>query len=309
MVEVAIIIPTFNRAAVFSKTLHAVHEATATIAAEIIVVNDYKHENVTINFDEYSNVKLINNPKQGVASARNLGASIAVAPLLIFVDDDMLINSEAIHKAIRFLTNHKQASYNANWVYEPMLIKQLHTTQFGRFLLANNFHSLQGWNKNNVNWVENQLIKSNGITSQFLALHKTDFEKLGGYNEKFPFAGFEDYEFSKQFITHNIVNYIDTTVMIYHNEIDRTTPNEWLQRKLRGAKTQRVAVNLGHTELVIHYSILKRCSYTLLILIKPLLIRMLTLIPNFKIIDIIYFKIINILLGTAIYEGYNFKHN
>ena len=304
----SIIIPTKDRGNIFQQTIAAACIAIEDMDAEIIVINDSKTAEVKLIDANKSNIKVLNNPLSGVASARNLGASIARSSYLIFVDDDMIINKDALINSIEFIKTHTNSTYNANWTYDEKLVAEISTTQFGRYLIHYHFTSLQGWNNNFTTWEENTLLKVNGITSQFFAITKADFTKIGGYNENFPLAGFEDYEIYLKLKKNNIVNYIDTRTRIYHNELDRITPVNWLDRKERGATTRRIAVEMGLLELTIKYNNLKKMIYKLLIFLKPVLLLTLKIIPNGKIYDKLYFKMINLLLGLYIYKGYNSKN-
>lgn len=304
MVEASIIIPTFNRNESVNTCVKSILLCELN-NIEIIIVNDYKGGMVILNEENKSDlITLVNNPKQGVASARNYGADFSNSQNLIFIDDDMIVNRETIFKAIDFLNTTKKSTYNADWVYEQELLNKIIKTQFGRYLIAFNYTSLRGWNDKSIDWKPNTLIKAKGITSQFFAIKKNDFELVGGYNEKFPFAGFEDYELNIKMKEKNIVNYIDTSVLIYHNETDRVTFHSWLQRQKRGAQTRKIAVEMGFSELNINYSFLKRNLYIILSILKPFIMFSLKIIPNKNSFDSIYFKLINVLLGVNIYEGF-----
>lgn len=305
MVIASLIIPTFNRNISVNACISSILKCKLD-NIEIIIVNDYKEGSVVLSEENKSSlIHIVNNPKKGVASARNYGANQAHSFKLIFVDDDMIVNRETILKSINFLDTTKKKSYNANWDYEKELLSQISKTQFGRYLIHYNFTSLKGWNNNTIEWKDNALIKSKGITSQFFAIKKEDFDFVGGYNESFPFAGFEDYELNIKLKEKGIENYIDTEVLIYHNEFDRVNVINWMQRQKRGAQTRKVAVNMGFSELEINYRFGKRILYFTFLLLKIPIMFWLKIIPNKKKFDVFYFKCINILLGVNIYEGYH----
>lgn len=307
MVEISIIIPTYNRTESLNTCVQSIL-ASGLCTLEIIIVNDHKDgKAVLYKENESSLVRVVNNPKKGVASARNYGAGLAISSKLIFVDDDMILNRDAIVKAVQFLDTTTNGTYNANWVYHDDLLHVISKTQFGRYLIGHQFTSLKGWNNNALEWKENALIKANGITSQFLAVKKKDFLLTGGYNEYFPHAGFEDYELNTRFKALGFGNFIDTNVLIYHNEIDRLEPLSWLQRQGRGAETRKVAVEMGFTELSISYQPLKKVIYTTLSLFRKPILFSLKFIPNRTFFDPLYFKWINVLLGITIYVGYHSK--
>ena len=90
--DISIIIPTYNRNNLLYKHLAIAFQELSGLSYEILVINDSKTNIVNIPQDWQSAISVYNNPKQGVASARNYGASLAKSDNLLFVDDDMIIN-------------------------------------------------------------------------------------------------------------------------------------------------------------------------------------------------------------------------
>lgn len=301
-IEITIIIPTKDRPMVFNKAILSASAAIKNIQAEIIVVNDSKTSQPEIPANN-SKIKLINNPRSGVAAARNLGASLAQAPLLLFMDDDMIIAEDNIYDILNTHKKNNLACANLNWLYPPELIKKIEQTQFGRFLIAFNFTTSKGW-YNHSSWNDLEIFESPGITSQFLLIPKVLFDKAGGYDERFPHSGFEDFDFGKRLLQMGVKCFVNPLSIIYHNEADRIEIVPWMDRKARAGETRQVAVKLGYHHLIIKHSALKKFIYRLLIPAKPLLYLILKVIPNNKFFDFLYFRITNLLLGIYLFEGY-----
>lgn len=120
--QFSIIMPTFERGNVFEQSIAAAIEAIEDFDAEIIVVNDNKRSKIIIKEKEHK-VKVVDNPKSGVASARNLGARLADADLLIFVDDDIIINRKALEYTLELYRNNFDRCYNSDWTYRKNWIK------------------------------------------------------------------------------------------------------------------------------------------------------------------------------------------
>ncbi|MGK7390871.1 MAG: glycosyltransferase family 2 protein [Candidatus Cyclobacteriaceae bacterium M2_1C_046] len=302
MKDFSIIIPTFERQEIFNKTLAAAHKAIENIDAEIIVVNDSKKSKLKITIDS-NKIKVLNNPGKGVASARNFGASQAVSGHLIFLDDDILITKTAVEQAKKHIQEDKNNCYLFNWFYPPQLIDKLSKSKFGRYLEKYQFTSLKGWI--GPTWKEStDVFELSSGASYFLPITADNFRRVGGYNESFPHAGAEDYEFSQRALKMGIKFYLDKTVTVFHNEEDRLNMNNWLDRKRRNGETIRVAYELGYKELEFSYSPLKKIAYRILGNLKPLLIFTFHVIPNTRTLDPVSFRIIHLLLGTHLYEGY-----
>lgn len=304
--KLSIIIPSKERELVLSTTLRKAYESIKDIEAEIIVVNDSKTTNITIDPDISHKVNVLQNSKDGVASARNLGASHAKGDLLLFLDDDMWIREDNLYTTIKLHQSMKHCCINFNWEYPPDLNHEIKRTQFGRYLHYYGFTTLKGWCKGQF-WDDQKIFPTDGITSQYLSIAKNDFWRTRGYNEKFPHAGFEDHALYKALMDNKIQPYVYPLSMVYHNEADRMHVKAWLARKQRGGETRRVAVEMGYHEVAIKYNMLKKTAYRLLKIFKPALYNTLAVIPNLQLFDPLYFRIVNLLLGTVSYEGYTNK--
>lgn len=298
----SIIIPTKNRERILFNSLEPAVKAAAEVDVEILIINDGDKE-ILIPKDWSLKVRVIKSPGEGVAAARNLGAKIAASDLLIFMDDDILINEYALKKTIELANQYPDSTININWIYSPELLKDIMQTKFGRYLDKFGFTSLKGWN-NGQPWNEHDLFQNLGVTSQFLAIHKHVFNGVNGYDETFPHAGFEDYDFAKRMREKGVHFYIWPKDTIYHNETDRHELKPWLERKRRGGETRRNAVLRGHKELELHYSGLKKIILLFLSVTKNFWMWFLDALPNSKPLDGFYGMIVNALLATYIFEGY-----
>jgi GT2 family glycosyltransferase len=304
--QLSVIIPTKNRGEVFKETLAAVEAATAHLDAEIIVINDSKTSQPLIPA-LYRHVTLFDNPKSGVASARNLGASLAKADLLLFLDDDILVSRASIDHILDLHRCYPNACFNVNWEYPPAAQQEMEQTQFGRFMKTHGMTSFKGW-YNDPSWRDNMLFSSRSVASFHLSVMRDDFRKTKGYNEQFPNAGFEDYDFPLQLRKAGLSFYIDTRITIFHNEADRLRLSNWLDSQERRAGTRRVAVDLGYDELRIVYGLGKKIILSLIAFFSPLLLVMLTFIPNRKRFDPAYFMLLGAIQAGRIYKGYTMRN-
>jgi glycosyltransferase involved in cell wall biosynthesis len=303
----SIVIPTKDRGAILSDTLESIYTATKDTLFEIIIVNDSKTNTPVIANQADHKVRLVNNPASGAASARNLGASMAQYNYLLFLDDDMQMNASNISIYNKYMeANQTKTVVNLDWDYPPEILKQLSKYAFGRYLMHFGFTSLKGWN-GDINWFESAIIETKSITSQNLLIHKSLFDQVQGYNEIFPFAGYEDLDFSSRLMANGARILIDTRSQMLHNEADRLNPKDWFERKKRGGATRRVAVEQGIREVEIKYSSLKLIWYKLLVFFKPVIFLFISLISCFKFLDSLSFFCYNHLLGIAIFQGYTSK--
>ncbi len=300
--KLSIIIPTKDRGEVFHETLRQALVSIQHVPAEIIVVNDSKTDRPIIPISG-KQVIVIDNPKSGVASARNAGVKESTGELLLFLDDDIIISKDSIDQVLRLHQQLKKACFNLNWEYPVVMQRELERKQFGRFLKASQLTSFKGWYADS-SWKDNALFPSTSVASFHLSIMKEDFERSKGYNDHFPHAGFEDYDFPRKLKEAGLSFFIDSRVTLFHNEADRMHLTNWLASQERRATTRRVAVSLGYPELILKYGVIKRWILTLISHSDGLLMKFLKIIPNFKIFDPLYFKIIATLQAARIFKGY-----
>lgn len=299
--QVSIIIPTKDRGQIFDEALRSVVRALEGLDAEVIVVNDSKTSRPTIPL-EFRNVKLIDNLKGGVASARNLGASLSLAEVIVFMDDDFIIPAESIMRVLEIAQHDEKKIHLFNWVYPPDLQQRLTKFQFGRYLLAHGFTSVQGWLGNQ--WRAEAVFELEDGASYFLPISKSVFNEVGRYNEDFPHAGAEDYDFVQRAKNLGIRFYLDKSCMLYHNEADRIDLINWLKRKEKNGETMKLAFQLGHQRMAIHYSPIKHFVLTTLSYFRFVFFVFLKLTPNRSFFDWVFFKVTNLLLAVYIFKGY-----
>lgn len=91
--SVSIIIPTFNGADRIANCLDAIQNQTAGTDPEIIVVDDGSTDDIAGVVARFTDVRLIQQPNGGPATARNRGAREAKGEILLFTDDDCVPTS------------------------------------------------------------------------------------------------------------------------------------------------------------------------------------------------------------------------
>jgi glycosyltransferase involved in cell wall biosynthesis len=302
--KLSVIIPTKDRESILHKTLACAIEAIGELPAEIIVVNDSKDSSPDMARYEGHNVTMLSNKRSGVASARNTGAAKAKADLLLFLDDDIMITSESLRQILTFHEENRDVCVNPNWIYPDALQRALRERPFGRFLIRHQLVSFKGWYKDS-RWRDNAVFESPLVASFHLSICKKDFVRARGYDENFPYAGFEDYDFPVRLRNMGLKLVINTNALVYHNEEDRQDLTMWIQRQKRGAYTRRVGVETGYKELALSYGPAKKILIKAASRIEPFLLWVAGKIPNSERLDFIYFRLVLALQVISIFEGYH----
>ncbi|MFN4234269.1 MAG: glycosyltransferase family 2 protein [Bacteroidia bacterium] len=305
MTELSIIIPTFNRENIIKNTIIELVKSIKNINAEIIIIND-GNKDFKLSIDD-ARIKIFNNKGKGAAAARNTGAQLATSDIILFLDDDIILSEVALKTLLSYTLKNPQNIYLTNWEYPGYLLKSLKNHSFGRYLINKNLTNLKGWAKINVTENDSLIELPNGA-SYCLMIHKNVFFKVGGYNQQFPYAGAEDFEFCQRLKTNGIKFYLIPNITVLHNESDRTELINWLERKERDSLTKRILVGLGYTEYQINYSLTKSFLLRIIYHTKSVYLFTLKFIPNIYFFDALYFKLVDIILASYIYYGYNKKY-
>lgn len=304
--ELSIIIPTCNRVNIATLTIQTIVKILPKITSnyEIIIINDGEEN---LNLDG-NNIQIYKNPKRGVASARNFGVSKAKYQNLLFLDDDMILTEESLRYFFSFFNDKersKQNCLNIEWEMPKELILKCKKTNFGRFLINIQYTDMKGWMKNSKIWKEDDEFIVPHLASYALAITKENFFKVGAYNETYPYAGFEDYDFSNRVRDAGIKVILNTKYVIYHNEMDRIEPKDWFKRRYNEGATRFIYVKLSKdSSKRINPSFFKQIIFSFVYSSSSFLL-LITRTLNYKILDSFSFFIYNIMAGAYIWKGYS----
>jgi len=114
---ISIIIPLYNRAEKFIKTLESIARQTYS-DYEVIIVNDGSNDQPDLVFAKYfeklktnNNYLFLNQKNQGAPAARNRGFRESKGDYLFFCDADAVLEPRALETMLEYLNNHTEASY------------------------------------------------------------------------------------------------------------------------------------------------------------------------------------------------------
>jgi GT2 family glycosyltransferase len=301
-----IIMPTMHREAIFAQAITSVVTAAEGLDIEVIVVNDAKDRDVVLPAIAQGKVTVVNNPRQGASAARNLGVSMAKAPLILFVDNDMIIEKAHLERTLAFHREHPRSCLNLNWRYPDALLEQMKQSPFGRFLLAEKLIDYKSWYPGN-DFRFDAVFGADVLATFYLSVEKASLTEIGGFNEDIPYLT-EDDDLTRRLKAAGNKLYIDPRYTVWHNESDRILLEGRLARTRLQGVARRRAVELGMKDYAIHYSPVKRIAYSVLLRLRPAIVGLTKSLPNSNAFDPIYQKNIHLLYAIDIYDGYtNFQ--
>ena len=213
--RISIVVPTCRRAPALARCLVALEDQTLQSSQfEIIVVDDGGTSGSEVSGTDArgpERAQLIRHAENsGAGAARNTGARAAQAPLIAFVDDDCIPEPDWAESLLtRSQREPGTALAGEVLIGEP----QLATDRVTQLLSEPATHS------------DGSVIRAQTAN---LAVPTQEFRELGGFDERYRGAGYEDYEFCLRWRAagHCIVSVPEAVV---HHMRDTTLTGFWRQ--------------------------------------------------------------------------------
>lgn len=235
---ISIVLPTYNREATLLAAIMSVVCQTYFVNNEweLIVVDDCSTDETSMILNQLSakfeNIVLArNDTKCGANFSRNLGVSIAKGDIVFFQDSDDIWFPNKVEKQVAPFSDFRVDAVFSSFIKEaggykiyPAYLK------FGAGVVE----------KSNNKY----FMKKNPVSTQCLAIRKSAFEKLGGFDNCLP--RFQDWDFAIRMIEELNVFYIDSPLVLVCDSIDSITKNFGsgiIARKILLDKHRRVFVD------------------------------------------------------------------
>jgi GT2 family glycosyltransferase len=244
-VTVSFVIPTHRRADALRQTLERVTAVEhPPDALEVIVVDNAGEratEQVVAAFGAGAvPVRYERATEGGAAAARNHGARVSRGELLILLDDDILIEPSHVARHLKLRSSYGDCVSGGDWRLPDETITALQHTPFGRFRLALERRYRDGEPGESLDpdrWQVPMLAACN------LALVRDRFLELGGFDERFPYAGVEDRELSMRIRIAGLRLIRDDSIRLVHND-QLLTIEQFCAREQRSAATVAVLARI-----------------------------------------------------------------
>lgn len=176
MPKISVIIPCYNHGHFIREALESVEQCSDRSLCEIIIVNDGSTDSYTNELMQQlqkEGYHVINQKNQGLGVTRNNGIRAAAGEYILPLDSDNKIRPEYIYKSIEILDN------------QPGIAMVYGDAQFfgdkDKRRLVGDFNLQQLMLENNID--------------ACAVYRKSVWEAVGGYDEKMPAMGFEDWDF------------------------------------------------------------------------------------------------------------------
>ena len=197
---ISVIVPIYNSNETLSECLDGIF-SNKVENFEVIVVDDKSTDN-SVEIAKNYDCKIIElSENKGPAFARNTGANSATGDILLFIDSDVIINSDALMNVNQLFENNKETIFQG--IYSHKSNYKNISTQYQQ-----SFYSYYSWNpKDNYTDI---------LTSCYFSIEKKKFFECGGFNTKIKRATAEDEEFGYKLIDKGYKILISRELSAHH---------------------------------------------------------------------------------------------
>lgn len=192
--QISVVVPTFRRPDLLTRCLESlVRQTVPPDQLEVIVVDDGSGDDTPRVVADAARtmpnlVALRQERNRGPAAARNRGVAAATAPLVLFFDDDVVAEPTSV---ATHLSLHQGMGDDSTGVLGRVdWYPDLHVTPFMHWLDASGLQF--GFDT----WIQPGPVEPPyaAFYTANLSLPKALLERVGGFDERFPHAAYEDME-------------------------------------------------------------------------------------------------------------------
>lgn len=235
--RVTFVIPTYNRREALDETLERLGRLEhPKQLVEVVVVDDGGTQDLAPVIErrrvELDDLHLVTQPNRGAAAARNRGAAEASGDLLIFLDDDILVEPDHVARHLDAQAAFGPGFVNGFWRFAESTTRRMETTPFGRYRIELEQWMVGPWL---ITPIDEHTGEMPSFTSANLSVPTTMFRSLGGFDEDFPEVGHEDIELALRAgaAGHRMIMKYD--IAVWHND-QRDTHREFCERQRQSAR-------------------------------------------------------------------------
>jgi GT2 family glycosyltransferase len=176
--EVSVVVPTYERPGLLERLLSSVFASGVDGELEVVVVDDGSHAGTyDLAAARFPQVVWLQQERAGPAAARNRGWRKSSSSVVVFVDDDCVLEADALHALCEALEQNDAVGATIEPLHRGQLVAD--------FMHAEHLvtHKVED---GRVRW----------LVTACLAVRRPVLERLGGFDEKLTSAGGEDVDLS-----------------------------------------------------------------------------------------------------------------
>jgi len=201
-VKVSIIVPAYNAEKTIQKCLNSLINIDYN-SYEIIVVDDGSTDRTWDILKEYSdandNLVCVRQKNSGPASARNRGVSISNGKIIFFTDSDCIVPESWIKGLLKYFNGSSIGAVGGS--LKPVTIDSI-------------IERFDQRRRENLYGNEKKFVDA--LPTCNLAVRRSVFEEVGGFDESFKYASAEDYDLCYRIRDKGYAIFYDPEVAVLH---------------------------------------------------------------------------------------------
>ena len=205
--NLSVIVPVYNAEA----TLPALFDSLSAQSYkdyEIVVIDDFSHDRTSLIARGHQCKLIALSKNHGPAYCRNIGVKNASGEILVFTDSDCIADYHWLANIHRCFSNNSVTAIMGRLIMMP-------SNLLGDSISALGFPAGGAIGFDKI-WKVNQDGFTDSLSTCNCAIKKNAFEKIGGFDESFPFPGGEDSLLAYNLRKFNYRIKYRPDVLVYH---------------------------------------------------------------------------------------------
>ena len=217
LMNISVIIPTFNRCDLVIRAIHSVVNQTHP-ATEIIVIDDGSNDETGNEVKQgFPSVKLISQKNQGVSKARNVGIEKSTCDWIAFLDSDDEWHRQKLARQVNFIKQNPQLAVchtDEIWIRNGVRVNPMKK------------------HKKPNGWIFDQCLPLCCVSPSSVLLHKKILDHVGGFDTALPAC--EDYDLWLRIFSKYPIGLVeDGLVTKYGGHEDQLSRQYWGMDRFR----------------------------------------------------------------------------
>ncbi len=223
--KISVIVPTLNRRDLIKRALDSVCSQSYPLYETIVVDNGSTDDTVSMIFESYPAVKVLNEKRVGVSIARNAGIRSAKGDWFAFLDSDDAWHPKKIERQLNLYSSVEKD------------VRLIHTAEIwyknGNFLNQKEKHRKSGGN------IFEECVRLCCISPSSSLIRRDLFEDIGFFDEELPAC--EDYDFWLRVSSQEEVLFLDEPLTIkYGGHEDQLSKKYWGMDRFRVRALEKI---------------------------------------------------------------------
>jgi glucosyl-dolichyl phosphate glucuronosyltransferase len=176
--KISIIIPTHNRADQLKTAIDSIVLLRDEADCELIVVDNNSTDNTPSVVNEYGEfARYVFEPRTAFTRARSTGGENATGDILLFLDDDVIVNKGSLANIVRVFSEHQDCAVIAGKIDPKFEVEPPAWT----LDCQKTFNGWSLFNKESFSFIHDSLQEVPSAAGPMMAIRRDVYDRIGGF--------------------------------------------------------------------------------------------------------------------------------